>query len=562
MPLPTHRNPLAVFIVAALILGVVGALVVITTLRFIEDSRWVAHTTAALSQVEDIAALEASAIAAQRGYLLTGDEERRTAFWEARARMPEELRELDALVQYRPARKKLAVLEPILLERMTLASRAVGVYEQQGLAAAQAHIKANGSQKLDRQIAALIKDTRALEWNLLQMRRQKSERSANWLLIVTVFGISLSLLMLVGVYRVLASENAERRKSEVRLRHLSGSMTGLSKYAAMLQSCEDITELLTITRHAMVLLTPSVAGTVYLIRASRNHAEAAMQWGEHAAPSGDLLKPSDCWAVRRNQPFCCDDVHASVACSHVGMPPEGASAATACVPLSAHGELMGWLYLSTAEPGPIADFELASQAAEQFSLALANLRLQEALRHQSIRDSLTGLFNRRYLEESLAREISRCQRRNLPLVVLMFDLDSFKTFNDHHGHTGGDALLSAFGRLLQANSRPEDIPCRFGGEEFVLILPEAARDIGLQRGRTILSATAQLVVQHRGVALEKVTTSAGMSMLPDHGSTTSALIEAADKALYQAKSEGRNRVCVAPGAQDPASTIGQPARQP
>lgn len=128
---------------------------------------------------------------------------------------------------------------------------------------------------------------------------------------------------------------------------------------------------------------------------------------------------------------------------------------------------------------------------------------------------------------------------------MMLDLDAFKAFNDRHGHPGGDALLSAFGRLLQSSCRPEDIACRFGGEEFTLILPEADVEVGLQRARSILSATAQLIVQHQGMPLGRVTTSIGLAVLPDHGTTATALLEAADAALYRAKQEGRNRVCTA-----------------
>jgi len=277
----------------------------------------------------------------------------------------------------------------------------------------------------------------------------------------------------------------------------------------------------------------------------------SVQWGRHSAPSDALPIPTDCWAVRRNQVYACDDVRLDLACAHVQLPEGNASIATACLPLSAQGKLMGWLYLSGPGPGPLPDLGLALQAAEQFSLALANIRLREDLRHQSIRDPLTGLYNRRYLEESLVREIARCQRRNCPLVVLMLDLDAFKTFNDQHGHPGGDALLSAFGRLLQANCRPEDIACRYGGEEFTLILPETEMDIGAQRAQAILIAAAQMVAMHQGVPLPSITTSIGLAAMPEHGTSSSTLLEAADKALYQAKADGRNRACVAPAPSIP-----------
>ena len=542
-------NPVLGFSVAALILTAVGALVVVTALQSIRDSRWAANTSAALTQVDNIAMLERTAIAAQRGYLLTDSPGLRAQFWEAKASIPRELKGLDGQLQGRPAAEKLDRLEPKLLERLALAARAVDIHDKRGLRAAQDFIKVNGSLELDRQIGRLLEDMRVMETRLLREHRATSERSASRLIAAAVGGIPLSLLMLAVVYRVLIRENTERRKSELAARaseqsHLkvSRDMEGLSRYAGLLQSCDSNAELLAITCRSMAALLPGLAGTVFLIRASRDHAEPMASWGEHLAPTQDLPLPADCWAVRRNRSYTCDDVRTEVACTHVGPAPDGVVAATACLPIAAHGQTMGWLYLSGAGPGPLPGLGIAEQAAEQFSLALANFRLQEDLRHQSIRDPLTGLYNRRYLEESLSREISRCQRRKLPLVVMMLDLDSFKSFNDRHGHPGGDALLSAFGRLLQSHCRPEDIACRFGGEEFTLILPEADAGIGNERARAILAATAQMVVSHHGVSLGRITTSIGLSFLPDDGSTGTELLEAADKALYRAKAEGRNRV--------------------
>lgn len=552
MAFPIRSHPMLGFTAAALILTAVGAMVVVSALRFIQDSRWVAHTSDVLTQVDNVAALEGRAIAVQRGYLLTGASDLRSEFWEAKAEMPHQLRALRAMVQYKPVADQLEPLESKLGNRLSLAAKTVDIYDRQGLPTAQEFIGANGSRELDRQIQALVTNIQRQETRLLEARRQASERSANWLLAAAIGGIPLSLIVLAAVYRVLIRENAERRASEHQanasatgFRKVSGDMEALSKYAGTLQSCQDAAELLSVTRLALAGLAPGLAGTVYLIRASRDRAEAAVQWGQHTAASDESPGPSDCWAVRRNQTHVCDDVNSGIPCPHVDIAQVNTSAATACLPLSAHGEVMGWMYLSGPGPGPLPDLALLEQVAEQFSLALANLRLQEELRHQSIRDPLTGLFNRRYLEESLTREISRCQRRKLPLAVLMVDLDNFKSFNDRHGHPGGDALLSAFGRLIQANCRPEDIPCRFGGEEFTLILPEAGADIGLQRAKAILAATAHMVVSHQGMPLGRVTTSIGIAVLPENGTTGSSLLEAADKALYQAKSDGRNRVCAA-----------------
>ena len=166
------------------------------------------------------------------------------------------------------------------------------------------------------------------------------------------------------------------------------------------------------------------------------------------------------------------------------------------------------------------------------------------MRQKSIRDPLTGLYNRRYLEESLPRELSRCERTGRPLAVMMLDLDHFKSLNDRHGHDAGDRMLAAFGELLQSLCRREDIACRYGGEEFTLILPELDCDTALRRANEIREATAHMVVGDDHQRVGPVTVSIGLAMFPEHGSDGSSLREAADVALYRAKHGGRNRVVI------------------
>ena len=163
-----------------------------------------------------------------------------------------------------------------------------------------------------------------------------------------------------------------------------------------------------------------------------------------------------------------------------------------------------------------------------------------------MRDGLTGLFNRRYLEESLAREIARCERRGQPLAVLMLDVDHFKAFNDRHGHAMGDAALSAFARLLKAKCRAEDIACRYGGEEFTLILPETDLDTALERAEDIRAEAALLRIGDPTGTMLGITVSIGVALMPQHGAVGVELMRAGDAALYRAKHQGRDRVAVAP----------------
>jgi diguanylate cyclase (GGDEF)-like protein len=556
----SRRSSRLGFALAALILVAVGGWVVFGAQRFAAETTWVAHTHSVLTQLENVNAVRREVTSAQRGYLLTRRPHDRGDYWRAQAQVRVELRRLRELVADNPGqREAVARLAPLIERRLDVAEATVAVFESRGLEAARDFISSNGSVDLDLRIDADVAKMQATERALLAERDRKSRRSAAWLLFGAGLGIPLSLVILTAIYLLLERENAQRRRSEAQagmaslelgrsvaqLQRLSGEMEGLSRYAGMLQGCVDIDELLEVTRTSLRTLLPGPAASIYLIRASRDHAEVAVQWGVHRVDSDPHPHAADCWAVRRNQPFACTDAHRDLHCAHVLAPPAGPPVATHCLPISAQGELMGWFYLSGPGPGPLRDAPLAQQAVEQFSLALANLRLKDVLRQQSIRDPLTGLYNRRYLEESLAREIARCQRRDLPLAVMMLDLDHFKAFNDRHGHGGGDALLAAFARVLQAHCRAEDIPCRFGGEEFTLILPEADEALAAERAARLLRETADLVVDFQGEHLTRVTASIGIAAMPRHGNSSQALLGAADAALYQAKAGGRNRVLVA-----------------
>jgi diguanylate cyclase (GGDEF)-like protein len=174
-----------------------------------------------------------------------------------------------------------------------------------------------------------------------------------------------------------------------------------------------------------------------------------------------------------------------------------------------------------------------------------NLRLQKTLRVQAVRDPLTRLFNRRYLEETFERELRRAERQRKSLGVIMLDLDHFKAFNDTFGHAAGDALLRVLSEFLVSRSRREDVACRYGGEEFVLIFPEASLETTTRRAEQLREEARSLQVQHHGHPLGNVTISVGVAAFPEHGSTTATLLRAADEALYRAKTEGRDRVEVA-----------------
>lgn len=319
----------------------------------------------------------------------------------------------------------------------------------------------------------------------------------------------------------------------------------LGRYGNLLIGCTDLAEALQISEQMLSLLLPDSAGTIYPLIDGEGLAEATHLWGIHSGTTHSQASAEDCWCMQRKRMHLGNSASPESLCAHVTAVEGGEVFSAACIPLVAQGESLGWIYLSAHGSGAFPKLQVAVAAADQLALALANLKLRQSLRDLSVRDPLTGLFNRRYLSESLGRELSRSKRRGLSLTVLAFDLDHFKDFNDRFGHPAGDAVLVAFARILQSNSRSEDIACRQGGEEFVLIAPEMDIAVALRRAGELMRVLAGMDVLHEGQLLPKLTTSIGVAIFPEHGQTPESLLLQADQALYEAKAQGRNRVMVA-----------------
>jgi diguanylate cyclase (GGDEF)-like protein len=322
----------------------------------------------------------------------------------------------------------------------------------------------------------------------------------------------------------------------------------LRQLSELLQACATPDEAHGVMGQLCGRLFPDASGAVLVTPASRDGLWAVAVWGPPLADGRERFQLDDCWALRRGRVYRVDVAGSSPACVHLGEPAPGAFV---CVPLAAQGETLG-LFTLAVPPGAAADgglgearVRLAVTVAEQFALALANVRLRETLRGQSIRDPLTGLFNRRYMEETLDRELSRAQRERRPLSLILLDIDRFKTFNDTFGHEAGDTVLASLGGLLRAVSRVGDVACRYGGEEFVLILAEASLPDARRRAEEIRDAIRSLRVTHGGRPLEGVRCSMGVAAFPEHGDVGGALLRAADAALYRAKREGRDQVVLA-----------------
>jgi diguanylate cyclase (GGDEF)-like protein/PAS domain S-box-containing protein len=396
----------------------------------------------------------------------------------------------------------------------------------------------------------------------------RQRRKDGTILDLALYGVPLVLKNKVrGAYLIYQDISEQIRASEAQLRHAESldkivkelelrtkQMTLLNEMGSLLECSSTVKEASAVVANSVQKLFPEASsGTLYLFKASRNLIEAAIRWGETGVSEPTFL-PEACWSLRRGQPHWSDHPGRTINCEHLA---QSSTAHCLCIPMVAQGNTVGVLHVqfgTAAEPGHEHGTEtlrdshqrLAVSAASQLALSLASLQLREALREKSIRDPLTHLFNRRFLEESLERELQVSARKKQALAVLFLDLDHFKRFNDIFGHHAGDMVLQSMADLFRSFFRATDICCRYGGEEFAIVLPESsARDAAI-RADALRLEVKKMRLEYKKQTLGPVTLSAGVAAFPEHGTTSAELLTVADQCLYESKSRGRDVVTVSP----------------
>lgn len=334
-------------------------------------------------------------------------------------------------------------------------------------------------------------------------------------------------------------------------------ISALNSASQKLQACDGEAQTYQVLMESLAELLPYCSGAIYLRRMSDDNFQLIRHWGRERKLHPQFAA-ADCWGLKRGVTHPGHrHVHGSddnmepgwgLACLHDQETTEAIP--TLCAPITAQGEVLGLLYIqdtSGPEEGKLQpdSCSIVTTLADHAGLAISGLRLRESLRLQSIQDPLTGLFNRRYLEASLNRELANAERQQQPLAVLMVDVDHFKKVNDHYGHDTGDAALSEIARVLGANLRSGDMACRFGGEEFAVLLPRANAESAAQCADRILQAVRGIDLQVGQLRLDELSVSIGVALYPLHATTAAGLVKAADLALYQAKHQGRDQMASA-----------------
>ncbi|MEZ0224976.1 MAG: diguanylate cyclase [Alphaproteobacteria bacterium] len=493
-------------------------------------------------------------------YVITGQDDEFAAFEAAASKLQPHLVALEGLLADNAAQAARLKLVESQAERQILTSRKIiDTYKKDGPQAAAAMVKDGSSASEMETVRATTYEMSAEETRLLSLLQSAADDAARRTLLAGAAGLVLCCFILVFVFWGIGVESNKRRTSEDSLKKALSETKGHAEEEALLgamtnflQSCRNMDEAYDIISKTIHKLLPSTSGGIYLFNNSRNLVEMQSHWGDVAKTATEFTS-ENCWALRSGRLHMMHKDGIEPCCNHFTTPPGSA----VCLPMQAHGDTLGMFLVLGHEGAELTDKELrvVRNVAEQTSLAISNLKLQYRLLNQSIRDPLTGLFNRRYLEETMEREFSRAQRNDQPVSLLVLDIDHFKKFNDTMGHDAGDAVLVQFGQVLAKAARKEDVAARYGGEEFVLLLPNASAEMAEKRGNEICAATRAMKVTLGKGQVGAVTVSIGVATYPHSGASPEDIITKADEALYEAKHNGRNQTRVAADAGAPPKVV-------
>ncbi|MCK9503985.1 MAG: diguanylate cyclase [Porticoccaceae bacterium] len=535
-----QRNLLIIFSLAMLVVIAFAVYSVRNGLNEYENNRLSLESRERLLLLGSLERALLEAESSQRAYAASGHdlflEEHGLQRWE----VSDYLEQLQATIF--PATSDIALVEQLgqlINERTAIMDELTATRREQGAEDAAQLIAGQQGKRIMDKIRTVAQQLSTEELGRLNLRHGQARSHNRQFMFLLVSGTLFNFLLLLGAYVIIRRELKRNKNLLQLLRCSSEEIKQVNELSSTLQSCESREDAAAVLRHFMALLFPGITGGLYLMRPSRNLLELSANWGSADSALIDPISPSDCWALRSGRTHSTCAQGKVLRCAHLAHDCH----ASLCIPLVAQSEIVGMLHMELADQQQLSGVqERAELLAIHLSAAIAGIILREALHQQSIRDPLTNLYNRRYLEESMERELLRAKRNRQSLGVIMLDIDHFKKFNDNYGHQAGDLLLKEFARYLGSHVRGEDIPCRYGGEEFFLLLPGASLENCRERAESLRCNMASLKLEFQGQQLPVVTASFGIAAFPDHCDEWEKLIRLADAALYHAKHHGRDRV--------------------
>jgi diguanylate cyclase (GGDEF)-like protein len=548
---------LAVFVVMALV-AVMPFLLDRSTTLLVERLR---SELAQQQRLDSILDGLRDAETAQRGFVITGNEDFLQPYLQAQKTLPATIREAKDQAPSDAERgevwrvARLAELKLAELDE-TVAMRRTEGFEQTERVVSSMRGKLY-MDELRRLIGVLYERSEARRELLRTQMLAASRRSFTVSLGATLINVCMLGALLVVLARMLRERKQAARQLQQKADQLADAveLTGrrnheLKAVAGMLRAIEALPsgeDAGPVVARSFARLLPELGGTFYALGEGEGEQSLPRlsQWGRVSDQPAQIAL-DDCWALRHGAHYRTGFDRPP--CGHYRERDGADDGTRLCIPLVSHDDLVGMIHLEGLAGDAEAREEqerLAVTVAEQLALALGNARLRASLRRQSVLDPLTGLFNRRYFDETLKRELARSRRMAAPLSLIVLDIDHFKRVNDGFGHEAGDAVLRAIAQLVRQSIRDCDVACRFGGEELVILMPDCSQPDAARRAESLRADIAGAPPPLDGAGPAAVTASFGVAEYPIHGPDAEALFRAADQALYQAKREGRNRVVAA-----------------
>jgi diguanylate cyclase (GGDEF)-like protein len=529
------------------LLIVLGGLMQYRSIHLLMDSRnWVEHSQQVLSVLQEARSSMEKNIANEQLFFASGQAQYRQQQIQNQERYYLDLQRIAALVSDNPSEEAIA---RDLISGFDAQLNAVAASDETKPLPSRMDRRQEFLLKLDRMQA----NERQLLQERLELAAYRARQNILELAVLLALGGIIILSLVLALWRDSVRRRQLQREVEQSNQLLQATIREMEEKAQLaaiqaeaseeLQICIEPDEAHNLAALFLAQLAPESSGALALINNSRQMVETMSTWGE-AGLFPEFFSPDACCALRSGRHRWRFPKSAEMQCTHYAE--DESPELCACLPLAAHGETLGVLLMQFPSREAF-DFahqhrKMIEELTETIAMAVANLNLRQKLRNQSIRDGLTGLFNRQFLQVAFERELHRAKRYHAPVAVFMLDVDHFKQLNDRYGHETGDAVLRELAMVMQKGLRSEDIVCRYGGEEFVMILPEMPPESAWERAEALRKSIEEMRVACGQNTVHKITVSIGISNFPSDGATQEALVRTADENLYRAKRGGRNCV--------------------